>query len=103
MHTSVHIKKAIFKSKTPPTGTQKPAEIHDNLTQTHQVKKRKACCFYFAWNLIYQSKSTHMMERAKLQDLLSMDASNTELHLIIFSRYFRPNGLIQHQQQSHLH
>lgn len=32
MHTSVRIKKAIFGSKTPPTGTQKPAEVHDNLT-----------------------------------------------------------------------
>lgn len=34
-----------------------------------------------------------MMARAKLWDLLSMDASNTELCLTIFSRYFGPNGV----------
>lgn len=46
MHTSVHIKKAIFGSKTPPTGTQKPAEVHDNLTQTHtKLKKGKLIAF----------------------------------------------------------
>lgn len=91
MHTSARIKKAIFRSKTPPTGTQKPAKVHGNPTNT-QVKKTKAHLFYFAWNARYQSKSTHMVARAKLQNLLSMDASNTELHLTVCSTYFRPNG-----------
>lgn len=46
MHTSVHTKKAIFGSKTPPTGTQKPAEVHGNLTQTHtKLKKGKLAAF----------------------------------------------------------
>lgn len=42
MHTSVRTKKAIFGPKTPPTGTQKPAEVHDNLKQAHtKLKKGK--------------------------------------------------------------
>lgn len=48
MHTSVHIKKAIFGSKTPPPGTQKPAEVHDNLTQTY-TKAKKETLVAFTW------------------------------------------------------
>lgn len=46
MHIPLRIKKAIFGPKTPPTGTQKPAEVHDNLTQTYNtLKKGKLAAF----------------------------------------------------------
>lgn len=70
MHTSVHTKKAIFGSKTPPTGTQKSAEVHDNLKQTHtKLKKGKLVAFTCLECYISKWKHSHG-GKSQIWDLL---------------------------------